>query len=366
MQIYLVGGAVRDELLNWPIKERDWVVVGATPEQMLNLGYRPVGKDFPVFLHPITHEEYALARTERKIAPGYTGFMFHASPEVTLEQDLQRRDLTINAMAKSITGDLIDPYGGRLDLQNKLFRHVSTAFTEDPVRILRVARFAARLKEFTIHESTLLLMRQMVSEGEVNALVPERVWQEWQRALTEPLPRRFFEVLAQCDALPVLFSELVNNPYAFKALEAISSISDSALLRFSGLVSPLLRPHIERLFQRYPIPREYQQLGLLVHTYHSDLAQARQLTAEQLLTFLQALDAFRRPERFEQFLTVADAVNTQLEPTSENSEYLRHSYQIAQTVTAKDLINQGFSGAQIGQAIQRQRIDLLKRAIASF
>ncbi|MFM8463183.1 MAG: multifunctional CCA tRNA nucleotidyl transferase/2'3'-cyclic phosphodiesterase/2'nucleotidase/phosphatase, partial [Burkholderiaceae bacterium] len=205
---YVVGGAVRDALLGLPVKDRDYVVVGATPEQMQALGFLPVGKDFPVFLHPQTHEEYALARTERKTAPGYTGFAFHAAADVSLEQDLQRRDLTINAIAQAQDGTLIDPYGGRADIDTRVFRHVSPAFTEDPVRILRVARFAARFTEFTIATETMGLMRQMVSAGEVDALVAERVWQELSRGLSEPAPSRMFDVLRECGALARVFPEL--------------------------------------------------------------------------------------------------------------------------------------------------------------
>lgn len=208
MKIYLVGGAVRDELLGIPYHEKDWVVVGATAEEMLAKGYRQVGKDFPVFLHPKTNEEYALARTERKVSKGYTGFTFNAAPEVTLEEDLQRRDLTINAIAKAEDGTIIDPFHGREDLQNKILRHVSPAFSEDPVRILRIARFAARYGDFTIAPETLALMKQMVVSGEVDALVPERVWKEWQRALSEKHPEKFFEVLAACGAMAILFPEI--------------------------------------------------------------------------------------------------------------------------------------------------------------
>ena len=207
-QVYCVGGAVRDELLGFPVKDQDWVVVGATPEQMVALGYQPVGKDFPVFLHPQTHEEYALARTERKTARGYKGFQVYASPEVTLEQDLARRDLTINAIAKDTDGQLIDPHNGQQDLKSKVFRHVSDAFVEDPVRILRLARFAARFADFTVADETMALMQEMVQNGEVDALVPERVWQELARGLMEPKPSRMFVVLRECGALKVLLPEL--------------------------------------------------------------------------------------------------------------------------------------------------------------
>jgi len=208
MNIYCVGGAVRDELLGLPIQDRDFVVVGATPEAMVKLGYRPVGKDFPVFLHPDTHEEYALARTERKTAKGYKGFQVHAAPDVTLEQDLARRDLTINAIAKSSNGDIIDPFHGQRDIQAKVLRHVSTAFAEDPVRILRLARFAARFTEFSVADDTMQLMHEMVGAGEVDALVPERVWQELAKGLMEAKPSRMFEVLRSCGALARIFPEL--------------------------------------------------------------------------------------------------------------------------------------------------------------
>ncbi|MDH3948278.1 MAG: multifunctional CCA addition/repair protein, partial [Gammaproteobacteria bacterium] len=257
MQIYKVGGCVRDELLGLPVKDRDWVVVGTTPQEMLDAGYKPVGKDFPVFLHPETHEEYALARTERKTAPGYTGFAFHAAADVTLEEDLLRRDLTINAMAETPAGELIDPYHGRDDLQHRLLRHVSPAFVEDPVRILRVARFAARLAEFDfqVAEETMRLMREMVSNGEVDALVPERVWQETVRALSEAVPTRFFEVLRECGALAKLFPELeqlygVPQPpehhpeidtgvHTMMVLQQAARLSNDPAVRFAALVHDL-------------------------------------------------------------------------------------------------------------------------------
>lgn len=297
MKIYLVGGAVRDQLLGRPVKEKDWVVVGASVDEMLKKGFRPVGKDFPVFLHPETHEEYALARTERKTGRGYTAFDFNASPDVTLEEDLMRRDLTINAMAQSVEGELIDPYHGKDDLQQKLLRHVSPAFIEDPVRILRVARFAARFGDFRVAAETNQLMQQMVENGEVNALVAERVWKELERALGEDYPQRFFEVLDACGALRVLFPDIKK----FDVL--INENKNSVMERFALLLQNVPEDNIKLLCDRYRVPKDYREFALLVARYQNKACETR-LSAEEIVDLLQHLDAFRREERFKKFLNV--------------------------------------------------------------
>ncbi len=309
MQVYLVGGAVRDELLGRPVAERDWVVVGATPEEMERLGYRPVGRDFPVYLHPQTHEEYALARRERKVAPGYRGFTTQFSPQVSLEEDLQRRDLTINAMARDTHDRLIDPFGGQADVERRLLRHVSPAFVEDPVRILRVARFAARFAGlgFSVAPETLVLMRHMVDNGEVHALVPERVWRELERALAEPQPEACFETLQACGALAVLLPELQWSEHERRALQYAVSLSADPAVRFAALLGSLAQPTIDALAQRLRVPNEYRELALLTARLGTRLAQAAQLDAAGLLDLLEAADALRRGERFRKLLLATEA-----------------------------------------------------------
>lgn len=356
MQIYLVGGAVRDGLLGLPVKERDWVVVGASPQKMLELGYRPVGKDFPVFLHPQTHEEYALARTERKTGPGYTGFSFYAAPDVTLEQDLKRRDLTINAMAQNEAGDIIDPFGGQLDLKNKILRHVSDAFVEDPVRILRVARFAARLGDFHLHPDTLAFMRRMVAEGEVNALVAERVWQELERVLSELYPQRFFEILQQSHALEILFPELLNSPHLL-LLQTAATLELSATVRLAVLLHALELTKIKALCERYRVPRDYCDLALIVAQHHTSFQQVFTLNAEQILTLLEALDVFRRPERLTLFISACQLIHS--EQPEEKAHYLQQAYQVARSVDPKQFVAQGLQGNAIGEALRAKRIQAL-------
>ena len=342
MEIYVVGGAVRDELLGLPVKDRDWVVVGATPQQMLDQGYLPVGQDFPVFLHPQTHEEYALARTERKTAPGYTGFAFHAAPGVTLEQDLMRRDLTVNAMARDAAGALIDPCGGRADLEARVLRHVAPAFAEDPVRILRVARFAARFADFSVAAETLALMRGMVVAGEVDALVAERVWQELARGLMEDRPARMFETLRACGALARLLPELDvlwgvpqradYHPEVDTGVHVMMVIDMAARLgaplpaRFAALTHDLgkgltptdilPRHHghearsvtlLEAVCERLRVPTECRDVGRLAARYHGDMHRVAELRPETRLTVLERCDALRRPERFEQILLACEA-----------------------------------------------------------
>ena len=316
MQVYLVGGAVRDELLGRSVKERDWVVVGATPAELAALGYRPAGRDFPVFLHPKTHEEYALARLERKVGPGYRGFTTEFSPAVTLEEDLRRRDLTINAMARAADGTIIDPYGGQDDLRKRALRHVSEAFSEDPVRILRVARFAARFAPlgFTIAPETGALMRHMVEAGEVAALVSERVWRELERALGEAQPTRFFEVLADCGALAVVMPELAPRPdaAALAALAGAAKASAGTPVRWAALLAGLDAAPIGALCDRLRAPNEYRELALLTARLQAHLRSSarpfQQLIGEpgEVMTLLELADAFRRPERFALWLEVME------------------------------------------------------------
>ncbi len=342
MEIYVVGGAVRDELLGLAVKDRDWVVVGATPQHMLDRGYLQVGQDFPVFLHPQTHEEYALARIERKTAPGYTGFAFHAAPGVTLEQDLMRRDLTVNAMARDAAGTLIDPHGGRADLEARVLRHVAPAFAEDPVRILRVARFAARFAEFSVAPETLELMRSMVAAGEVDALVAERVWQELARGLMEDRPARMFETLRECGALARLLPELDAlwgvpqradyHPEVDTGVHVMMVIDMAARLgaplpaRFAALTHDLgkgltpadilPRHHghearsvtlLEAVCERLRVPTDCRDVGRLAARYHGDMHRVAELRPETRLTVLERCDALRRPERFEQILLACEA-----------------------------------------------------------
>ncbi|UCV15072.1 multifunctional CCA addition/repair protein [Quatrionicoccus australiensis] len=337
MQIYIVGGAVRDELLGRTNADRDYVVVGASPEIMLARGFRPVGKDFPVFLHPQTQDEYALARTERKSGHGYHGFSFHAAPDVTLEQDLARRDLTINAMAKGDDGTLVDPFGGQRDLQGKILRHVGPAFAEDPVRILRIARFAARFHEFSVAPETLSLMRSMVSSGEVDHLVAERVWQELAKGLMEDHPARMFMVLRDCGALARLLPELDAlfgvpqradyHPEIDTGIHTMMVLEQAARhrfplpVRFAGLTHDLgkattpadiLPRHIghearsvdlsEQLCARLKVPNDCRDLALLMARHHGNIHRAAELKPATMVSLLEKTDALRRPERFRQLL----------------------------------------------------------------
>jgi tRNA nucleotidyltransferase (CCA-adding enzyme) len=311
VKIYEVGGAVRDELLGLPVKDRDYVVVGATPDEMTDLGYRPVGKDFPVFLHPETHEEYALARTERKTGPGYHGFQFHADPDVTLEEDLQRRDLTINAIARDEEGRLIDPFNGADDLSVGVLRHVSPAFAEDPVRILRLARFAARFG-FDIAPETAELVRDMVKSGEVDALVPERVWQELSRGLMEERPSRLFDVLRESGALErvapelaALFEDPAQAQETLDALDDVAGAEAPLQVRFAVLARPLDPYAIDALANRLKLPAAVRDLAVLASRHANSIADADALTPEAILDVLNAADAWRRPERFAELLQAA-------------------------------------------------------------
>ncbi len=341
MKTYVVGGAVRDGLLGLPVQDRDHVVVGATPEDLLRQGFTPVGKDFPVFLHPKTHEEYALARTERKTAPGYKGFVFHAAANVTLEEDLIRRDLTINAMARAEDGSLIDPFGGQRDLQAKLFRHVSPAFAEDPLRILRVARFAARFTDFAVADETNALMHQMVQSGEVDALVPERVWQELARGLMEAMPSRMFEVLRACGALQRILPELdalwgVPQPekhhpeidtgvHVMMVVDVAAMMGYSLPIRFAALTHDLgkgttpqsewPRHHghegrsvklVQAVCKRLKIPNDCRDLAVMTAREHGNIARAFELRANTIVTLLERCDAFRKPQRFADMLKATE------------------------------------------------------------
>lgn len=313
MKIYLVGGAVRDKLLGLPLKEKDWVVVGATPEEMLAQGFKAVGKAFPVFLHPKTKEEYALARTERKIGQGYKGFTFYTSADVTLEDDLKRRDLTINAMAQTTDGQLIDPYGGQYDLKHKILRHVSDAFQEDPVRILRVARFSTQFTDFSVYPDTWQLMRNMVKVGEVDALVAERVWQELSRSLANKKPSRFFQVLAQCDALPILFTDI--SAEALAALDRATEITNVPAIRFAALTHQHAEKNLQTLINHYRIPHEFSDLAFLVNQHRKLYKNILSANAEDLLNLINRVDALRRPERFKQFLIACEAIDNEISQT---------------------------------------------------
>lgn len=402
MKIYQVGGSVRDKLLGLPVQDRDWVVVGATPQQMLNLGYRQVGKDFPVFLHPQTHEEYALARTERKTGPGYKGFAVHAAPDVTLIDDLRRRDLTINAMAEAPDGTLIDPFGGAEDLGKRLLRHVSPAFAEDPVRILRVARFAARFADmgFRVAEETNALMRSMVESGEVDALVPERVWAELERALGESRPARFFEALRDCGALARLLPEIdrlfgVPQPvehhpeidtgvHVMMVLDQAARLSGDACVRFAALMHDLGKGttpaeewpshtgHEERgvalvlgLCRRLRAPADHRDLAVLTARHHTHCHRADELRPSTLLDTLQALDAFRRPQRFEGFLLACEA-DSRGRPGYEERPYpqadlFRAAFQAAQAVEVKPLLEKGYAGDKLAEQLRYRRIAAVAR-----
>jgi tRNA nucleotidyltransferase (CCA-adding enzyme) len=396
LKTYLVGGAVRDQLLGYPIKERDYVVVGATPEQMLAKGFRLVGKDFPVFLHPRTHEEYALARTERKVGPGYTGFSCYAAPDVTLEEDLQRRDLTINAIAQASSGKIIDPYHGKKDIANRFLRHVSPAFSEDPVRLLRVARFMAKFSVlgFRVAKETMQLLKTMVKSGEINTLIPERVWQEFARALTEVTPQAFIKTLFDCGALAILFPPLqklyVNfNQKANKkqkssslaVLEQAVNLTTDPQVRFAALLCHLgkeLVPHqpstdagilsIQHLCKTYHIPNDFSSLAIIAARYHLFAHRALALDANALLNLLEKTDALRRPNRFKQFLLVCEA-DFHAYSCLDSKPYLQKDRLQAvlfavKTISAEPLVKQGWKGATLGKKLRKQRQDIIAKLIA--
>ena len=366
MKIYLVGGAVRDKLLSQPVTEHDYVVVGATEDEMLKLGYQRVGKDFPVFLHPKTRDEYALARTERKTAPGYKGFDVDASPAVTLEEDLLRRDLTINAMAESLEGELIDPYHGKQDLLKKLLRHVSPAFSEDPVRILRVGRFLARYSHlgFTVAPETMQLMREMVKNNEVNALVAERVWKELERALGEKNPEKFFAIVAECNALSILFPGLTLDEQHLKQLQTACQLTADPAIRFAVFFHDYAggdKKQLSELCHRYRIPNAFHELAKLTGAYHSDAQQAKTLNAEALLTLFSRLDYFRREQRFEDFLTACSAIYGK----DFDGEWLQNCAQVAKSYPVKNLVEQGLDGALLAEQLKIARRELIANWLKS-
>lgn len=401
MKTYLVGGAVRDELLDYPFTEKDWVVVGATVDEMKNNGYQQVGKDFPVFLHPDTKEEHALARTERKTAAGYKGFEVHASPDVTLEDDLIRRDLTINAIAKDAKGEIIDPYNGVEDINNKILRHVSEAFCEDPVRILRVARFMARYAHlgFSVAEETITLMRKMVAAGEVDALVPERIWQEMQKALTEITPSAFITTLRECGALQRIMPELdclwgVPQPeehhpeidtgiHTLMVLEQACKLSNDPEVRFAALVHDLGKGttpkeewprHINHeargakivlnMCKRMRIPNEYRDLAERTAKFHLHFHRALELKPSTVIKTLVQIDAFRRPERFEKFLLASEA-DARGRPGYENKDYqqgdyFRRALKAAKNINIDQLRELGFEKQDLANKINESRIRAVK------
>ncbi len=400
MQTYLVGGAVRDRLLGLEVSDRDWVVVGATPEAMQELGFLPVGKDFPVFLHPESKEEYALARTERKSGRGYKGFVFDASPEVSLEQDLRRRDLTINAIAQQEDGQLVDPYNGQRDLQLRVLRHVSPAFSEDPLRVLRVARFAARYKAFgfTVADETLQLMSEMARSGELTTLVAERVWQELHKALESTHPEVFIQVLRECQALQYVLPEvdaLFGVPQTEKyhpeidtgehlllALQQSARMNSSAKVRFAVLLHDLGKAtsppdklprhtgHEQRsgqlaksLADRLKVPHEYSSLASLVAQWHTHVHRALELRPSTVLKLLRAVDVFRRPDRLDELLSACEAdargragLQQRAYP---QANYVRDAWQCCLEVDVPSLQAQGYQGAALGEQIDKERLRLL-------
>lgn len=396
-KVYLVGGAVRDELLGLPVKEKDYVVVGATPNDLLDKGYKLVGKDFPVFLHPETKDEYALARTERKVGAGYKGFETDYAPNVTLEQDLLRRDLTINAIAKDDDGNLIDPYNGIKDIEHKLLKHVSDAFKEDPVRILRIARFAARFNHlgFKVDKSTNNLMNSMVENGEVDALVPERVWKEFERGLREQSPQIFFEVLKDCGALNKLFPEVANlygvpNPpkhhpevdsgvHTLMVLEQAAKLSENSRVRFAALCHdfgkaltpkdlwPKHHGHekrgvklVKKLCVRFKVPKAFERLAVKVTEFHGMCHRAFELRADTIVRLLKQLDAFRNPDDFYDFLIACMADSRGRTGFEEReypqADYLAECFTAAKSIKSAPYIDEGYEGVELANAMHEGQI----------
>lgn len=366
MKRYLVGGAVRDELLGLPVKDRDWVVVGATPEEMLAQGFRQVGADFPVFLHPDSNEEYALARTERKQGHGYHGFTVYSAPDVTLEDDLRRRDLTVNAMARDDSGELVDPFDGQSDLSARRLRHVSPAFAEDPLRILRTARFAARFAPlgFRVADDTLVLMQDMVKAGEVDHLVPERVWQELQRAVHEQSPATFFRVLQQTGALAVLIPELVDATafdHALTALNCIHQKHGSTDARYAALLSALPEAAIAVRARAMKAPNDCRDLAVLAGRLTpvlNDLISDR--APEPCLQFLEQADAWRKPERFSRLLMVLGCCPDQSPDRAELLAQLQQAREATAEVDSRELMAQGHKGKALGAAIRNERLQRIQ------
>lgn len=405
MKVYLVGGAVRNQLLGLPVTEKDWVVVGATPAQMLAQNFKQVGRDFPVFLHPKTKEEYALARMERKSGSGYYGFECDYNPTVSLEDDLSRRDLTINAIAMDDNGQLIDPYLGQKDLKNKILRHVSDAFVEDPVRVLRVARFAARFHHlgFTVANETLALMYQMVQAGELSHLVPERVWQEWQISLQEANPEQFISVLRNCGALKIVIPELdrlfgVPNPqnhhpeidtgiHSLMVLQAAVAITREPTARFAALVHDLGKgltpisnwpshhgheeggvPIIDHMCSRLHIPNEYRYLAVLVARFHLQIHKIMELKANTIVSLLEQMDAFRKPESFQNLLTAcqADAQGRGFVVAYPQAQKWSYILSECAKITAKEFIAQGYEGKAIKEQMHNSRVDCVKKILKTW
>lgn len=405
MKVYLVGGAVRDQLLGYPVRERDWVVVGATPQQLLAQGYQQVGRDFPVFLHPKTREEYALARTERKMAPGYYGFRCDFNPRVTLVDDLQRRDLTINAMAMDEDGQLIDPYHGQDDLKTKVLRHVSNAFIEDPVRVLRVARFLARYHHlgFTLADETRALMYAMVRRGELKHLVAERVWQEWQRSLEEQDPGLFIHTLRSCGALEVVLPEIdhlfgVPNPchyhpevdsgvHTLMVLDKAVALSVDPMVRFAAITHdlgkactpmgswPSHHEHeelglvvIERLCQRLHSPVDYRDLALLASKFHLKIHRLFSMRADSIVSVLEQTDAFRRKTRFDMLLMVceADAQGKGRDIDYQQAHQWQYLLDECSKIKASSLIEDGYQGAAIKLGLHQRRVACVEHHINSW
>lgn len=407
IHVYLVGGAVRDELLNRPVADRDWVVIGATPNMLIEQGYRQIGNDFPCFLHPKTKEEYALARTERKSGKGYTGFICDFGPEVTLEEDLSRRDLTINAIAKSESGEYVDPYNGRADVTNKILRHVSDAFVEDPLRVLRVARFAARYADigFSVHPDTLVLMTQLVDSGELDALTPERVWKEMSRALSEPRPSEFFRVLRACGALKVLLPELdclfgVPQPaqhhpeidtgeHVMMVLDTAKAYFDTPIVTWAALLHDLGKgltpkeewprhirheirgvPLVEAVCHRYKLPKDFRTLAMLVSEHHLRCHKLLEMQPKSILKLLEALDGFRRPERVSYFVQTCEA-DARGRLGLEDRDYpqaqlLIKCVEVGKAINIKPLIEAGYQGLKLAEQIRRLRLSAIRRFMVNY
>ncbi|MDI6635278.1 multifunctional CCA addition/repair protein [Pantoea dispersa] len=404
MKTFLVGGAVRDALLRLPVKDRDWVVVGATPDSMLAQGYQQVGRDFPVFLHPESREEYALARTERKSGNGYTGFVTQFAPDVTLEQDLQRRDLTINAIAQAADGTLIDPYHGQQDLQQRTLRHVSAAFNEDPLRVLRVARFAARFAHlnFRVAPETQTLMREMAHSGELAHLTAERVWKETEKALLTRNPQVYFQLLRDCDALQVLFPEIDNlygipapvkwhpeidtGVHALMTLTMAAALSDQLDVRFATLFhdvgkaltppekwpshhghGPAGVPIVEALCQRLRVPNQVRDLALVVTEFHDVVHTIERQPADALVALFDRIDAWRKPDRVEKMALTSEADargRTTLESMAyPQGDYLRRAFALAQAVPTKAVVEAGFTGAAVREELTRRRVLALQEGL---
>lgn len=401
MEIYLVGGAVRDALLNIPVKDRDWLVTGSTPEEMIAQHFTPVGKDFPVFLHPKTKEEYALARTERKSGKGYTGFQCYSSPEITLEEDLSRRDLTINAIAQNSQGQRIDPFNGQLDIKNRVLRHVSPAFREDPLRLLRVARFAARFAHlgFTVADETLALMREIVNEDELEHLSAERIWQEFHRALSSKSPGVFIEVLRSCGALARLLPEIdrlfgVPQPekhhpeidtgiHTLMVLRQAALLTNCAATRFAALTHDLGKgttpreawprhiAHeergvklIEKMGQRLRLPKDYIKLAKNVARYHTHCHRALELRADTLVKTLENINAYRQAESIDKFLIACEA-DSRGRLGYENKAYpqaalFKQALAVSKTIQTQPLLDAGFKGKALGEEIYKQRVKAVK------